>query len=406
VTLQKTAERVAAQLQEAGFPAEAYHAGMEAEQRTAIQERWMASDRGVVVATIAFGMGIDKADVRYVYHYNLPKSLESYSQEIGRAGRDGVPSTVEMFACLDDVSTLENFAYGDTPTEAGLRGLLSELLTPDKEFSLNLYDLSNRHDLRPLVLKTTLTYLELLGVLHQGTPYYASYELRPLRSVSDIIGRYRGEPARLVANLFAQAKQGRTWYALAPDAASEALGQERGRIVRALEVLEEKGWIELRVSDVRQRYRCLLPHADADPLARELARRFVQREEQEITRLQQVLSLATHDGCQTNALNAYFGESRPAPCGHCSYCLTGKPQQMAPARPLSPLPDGLDVEGLQGVRAIHPQALGEPRQAARFLCGLTSPALTRTRLIRHALFGVWEQRPFREVLDWLSTRSA
>ena len=87
----------------------------------------MASETGLVVATIAFGMGIDKANVRYVYHFNLPKSLESYSQEIGRAGRDGVRSTVEVFACPEDLPTLENFAYGDTPTLEALQSLLSDL---------------------------------------------------------------------------------------------------------------------------------------------------------------------------------------------------------------------------------------------------------------------------------------
>src|SRR5216683_2988944 len=109
VTLQRTAERVAEQLAAAGLPARAYHAGMDTPSRTAVQDWWTRSDRGIVVATIAFGMGIDKADVRYVYHFNLPKSLESYSQEIGRAGRDGAPSIVELFACGADLPILENF---------------------------------------------------------------------------------------------------------------------------------------------------------------------------------------------------------------------------------------------------------------------------------------------------------
>src|SRR5436190_6977756 len=111
VTLQRTSLSVADLLAGAGLPARPYHAGMNAEERVAVQEWWSRSQDAIVVATIAFGMGIDKADVRYVYHYNLPKSLESYAQEIGRAGRDGEESICELFACLDDVPTLENFAY-------------------------------------------------------------------------------------------------------------------------------------------------------------------------------------------------------------------------------------------------------------------------------------------------------
>ena len=105
------------------------------------------------------------------YHYNLPKSLESYSQEIGRAGRDGAKSTVELLACPDDVATLENFAYGDTPTETALQSLLGDLLSRETEFDMNLTELANTHDLRPLVLRTALTYLETRRNFEAGNAF-------------------------------------------------------------------------------------------------------------------------------------------------------------------------------------------------------------------------------------------
>src|SRR6266542_2172486 len=186
VTLQRTSLRIAELLAEAGLPARPYHAGLGTEERVSVQEWWAGSDRAIVGATIAFGMGIDKADVRYVYHYSLPKSLESYSQEIGRAGRDGRESICALLACPDDVPTLENFAFGDTPTREALAGLLADVLEypVGAEFAVSEYELSVRHDLRPLVLKTALTYLELDGVLRQGTPFYAGYRLRPTGEAS------------------------------------------------------------------------------------------------------------------------------------------------------------------------------------------------------------------------------
>ena len=400
VTLQKTAERVAADLRGAGLDARAYHAGMEAEARTAIQEWWMAAPAGIVVATIAFGMGIDKASVRQVYHYNLPKSLESYSQEIGRAGRDGAPATVEMLACPDDVPTLENFAYGDTPTEAALRGLMTELLDAGPSFHLALTELSGRHDIRLLVLRTALTYLELLGVLRQGTPFYAGYELRPLLEPAEIAAKFQGERAQFIGAIFAAAKKGRVWYALDPGQVAGALGQDRDRVVRALDYLGEQGWAEVRVSEVRQRYRRLRPAEDAQALVAELARRFEARERQEIARVAQILALITHDGCQVNALVGHFGESRAAPCGHCTHCLTGRPQLLPGPPPRRPLSAELDLAALRALCADQPAALAGPRQLARLLCGLGSPALTRARLTRHPLFGAAEDRPFAEVLAW------
>jgi ATP-dependent DNA helicase RecQ len=401
VTLQRTAERVARMLADAGHEAHAYHAGMKPEERATVQEAWTASDQWIVVATIAFGMGIDKADVRYVYHYNLPKSLESYSQEIGRAGRDGEPSVVELLACPDDVPTLENFAYGDTPTEMAHRSLVLELLGLGPEFSVSLYDLSARHDVRQIVLKTALTYLELDGILKQGTPYYDGYEFRPLAGGGSeaVAAAIPGEPGEFVAGLFRVAKKGSVWYSLSPDEAAVSLGHGRERVVRALEYLDGRGLIELKTSRVRHRFSRLRAEEDAEALVAGLTRRFNVREEGEISRLGRVLTLIEHEGCQVNALASYFGETRPAPCDHCTFCRSGQARKL-PTSTVAPTESDFSKlwPEFAGLRRAYPEALGEPRQAVRFLCGISSPATTYARLSRHPLFGALAAHRFADVL--------
>ncbi|HEX7243859.1 MAG TPA: helicase-related protein, partial [Longimicrobiaceae bacterium] len=400
VTLQRTAERVAQALADAGVPARPYHAGMDDETRTEVQEWWKGSDRGVVVATIAFGMGIDKADVRYVYHYNLPKGLESYSQEVGRAGRDGLPSTVEVLGSLEDVATLENFTFGDTPTRAALRGLLAEVLGGPREFDVSLYTLSSAHDIRPLVLRTALTYLELMGVLRQGTPFYAGYKVKPARTVEELAGRFPPDRTAFVTQVFAKAKKGREWYTLDPSVVAAELGEPRDRIVRMVDYFQQEGLAEVQVTDARQRFTRLVEDADPEALAAEMGERFVRREEMETVRVRQVAELVARDGCQTNFLLAHFGEVRDEPCGHCTWCETGKPTRFPPLPKRPPVEGAIDVAAFRSLVAENRSALGDPRQQARFLCGLSSPAVTRAKLSKHSLFGALEDRRFPEVLAW------
>ena len=118
----KNTEKYAQVLKEAGFNALPYHAGLSSEVRFENQERFLAEPAVVIVATIAFGMGIDKSNVRFVYHLNLPSSLEAYYQEIGRAGRDGAPSETGMIYALDDIRMRRQFiADDDADTEHQIR---------------------------------------------------------------------------------------------------------------------------------------------------------------------------------------------------------------------------------------------------------------------------------------------
>ncbi|HEX2190010.1 MAG TPA: RecQ family zinc-binding domain-containing protein, partial [Longimicrobiaceae bacterium] len=140
--------------------------------------------------------------------------------------------------------------------------------------------------------------------------------------------------------------------------------------------------------------------ADAEALADELVERFARREAAEVARVGQVVELVEHDGCQTNFLLAYFGEARDEPCGHCTWCETGAPTRFPPRPERGPVERAVDVAALRRLAEENPAALGHPRQQARFLCGLSSPALTKAKLSRHPLFGALEERGFAEVLAW------
>ena len=193
MTLQRTAEEIASRLTEDGFDATAYHAGMTAEQREQIQHDFIASSDGIVVATIAFGMGIDKPDIRYVYHYNPAKSLEAYAQEIGRAGRDNEQATCEILLSVDDRTVLENFAYGNTPSRHGVGRLIDLIKDQHEQFHISHHKLSYETDIRILVVRTLLTYLELDGYLKATSPRYDTYKVKPLVTSRVILGHYRGE---------------------------------------------------------------------------------------------------------------------------------------------------------------------------------------------------------------------
>ena len=173
-------ELLAEDLQDQGFDSKAFHAGMQADTKISVQDEFMAKDNMIVrlftglymlediqclqgpltsplqiVATIAFGMGIDKANIRNIIHFDLPKSVEGYCQQIGRAGRDGLQSICLFYLCPEDFYLQDNFAYGDLPSKESVHRLLRDICSPvnvrlkvDETFATNHYSQSKEFDIR------------------------------------------------------------------------------------------------------------------------------------------------------------------------------------------------------------------------------------------------------------------
>ena len=400
VTLQKTADRITRMLKKNGLDADAYHAGMKNEHREAVQNRFMAGKVATVVATIAFGMGIDKENIRKVIHYDLPKSIESYSQEIGRAGRDGSPSLCCLFGNKNGIPILENFAYGDTPALDSIHKVLENICqSKGNLFEVRVYTLSRKADIRLLPLKTLLVYLEMANIISPKYTYFENYAFKYLMPAENIIKKFKGEKAQFVKTILDNSTTAKTWTKVNIDNIVAESGFDRQRVLTALEYFHEKVWIDLQPKSAVEVFEILNPEFDIDSTAQDLANLFVEKEKKDVARLHAMIELFEKNQCLPKSLSAYFGEQLAADCKRCSVCEANEPVKLLS----SDLPS-LDILDFQALVKSLTDAAESPLPVAlvtRFLCGISSPKLIEYKAKQMAGFGRLAAYSYKNIEKWV-----
>ncbi len=397
VTRQETAESVATALQRAGIPARAYHAGLPDEYRAEAQDAFLHGDCPVMVATTAFGMGIDLPGVRSVFHFNLPRSLENYLQETGRAGRDGRTAHAEVLASAEDLAPLRNQILGDTPTPEALRLCLDCFLRQGPSPAFSRWQLSRRADIRPAVLDTVLARLELAGLLIPGPALWLTCRVKLRRRTETLTA---GHPPQQQAWIrFLLLGKETVWGRIPVDltAAAAALESDPEILAQFLRDLEIAGDLTVRPVERQETWQLAGTPSPATWFET-LHRSITDQETAALRRLEEMEEFLTSTGCLSRRLLLHFGQTPEEDCGRCTRCR--HPDKVPAALPSGPVrPITADEIRLMSdlVRQRLP-ALRHPRQLTRFLCGIPSPATLRDRLTRHEAFGLLRDLPFTEVL--------
>ncbi|MBI3650793.1 MAG: RecQ family ATP-dependent DNA helicase [Acidobacteria bacterium] len=336
----KAVEQISAKLKMADLDVEAYHAGLTDQERSRAQEKFMSGDCQAIIATNAFGMGIDKSDIRFVVHYHIPGTIEAYYQEVGRAGRDGLPSDCLLLFNYADTRTQQFFIEGSHPPPELIEDVYEEIAGCGSEYvELSAKEIAARLRVKnEMSIYSALVVLEKAGHIERGRPANTALLASLQRSIDEALAAVSdelNEGGVLRDLIFNRNVSQRQPAEFDVNAIIATLGLSENEVRRALSNLSALGVLEYRNAYQGRGIHIL----DQEPPKvlrfdrKELAARLAAEQ----WKMRKMLDYGYYKKCLRGFILNYFGERKHiVNCGTCSSCAphAGSLQiSPAPAKP-------------------------------------------------------------------------
>ncbi len=320
-----------------------YHAGMDAGSRDWVQEQFMRGEAQVVVATNAFGLGINKKDIRFVIHHDLPGTVEAYYQEAGRAGRDGLPSFCLLFYHQQDRYLREFFIKGDNPEPRMIVEIYDFLLRrfeleidPESSILVTYSEISQNlsESVPEMAIGTALKILEKQGYISRPNEKNSSSFLKAIKSLEEITNSIsKRSKSQLdvwgkLAPRYAQELE--TGWEFSAEEVAIVLKIKKDFLIRAVKKLAEKGMLEykppFRGTEIR-----ILRVVEPEDLELDF-KALKEKASRAYEKLDEMEGYVYHTGCRQEYILNYFGDHSAKPCGTCDSCSRLKKVSSAPRR--------------------------------------------------------------------------